>query len=159
MIEDRIKRAKELYLEHKNLFMNDPLIQGYLIKVMDTSISCSIAMDDAGIINTCRICDTEEGGSCCAKGIDERYDETLLLINLLLGIDLPDCRPGKKDCFFLGKDGCSLKARHVLCVNYLCRRAEEEADPEKLMLLRDVEGVLLETIFHLHDRIKRLPHD
>jgi hypothetical protein len=112
-------------------------------------------MAEVGIVAECRRCEEEEGGSCCGSGIENRYDLELLLINLLLGASLAEHADRAKSCRFLGERGCTLVARHVLCVNYLCARLRETLSPGQLSLLQDSSGEELETEFFLHEAIKR----
>ncbi|MBA7644220.1 hypothetical protein ES703_51962 [subsurface metagenome] len=88
----------------------------------------------------------------CSMGI--KYDGWLLLINLLLDVRLPKKRHDKESCFFLGEGGCLLKARHVICVNYLCKKITDQIDPHKLNALREKEGVELDILFLLNERLK-----
>jgi hypothetical protein len=43
--------------------------------------------------------------------VEEWYDPVLLLINRLLGADLPERREVPDNCFFLGEKGCKIPAR------------------------------------------------
>jgi hypothetical protein len=112
-------------------------------------------MAEIGVVTECRRCEEEEGGSCCGSGIENRYNEVLLLINLLLGVSLPEGADRTKSCYFLGERGCTLVARHVLCVNYLCARLRERLTPAQLSRLQAASGEELETEFRLHEAIKR----
>ncbi len=80
-------------------------------------------MRSVGISETCRVC-AMETGSCCKRWVEEEYDEVVLLINLLLGVDLPEERYREDLCFFCGENGCVLKAREGFCVTYLCERID-----------------------------------
>ena len=55
----------------------------------------------------------------------------------------------------MGPDGCTLKSRHVLCVNYLCKKITDRVASQKIRTLRDKEGRELDTLFRLHEQIKR----
>jgi hypothetical protein len=112
-------------------------------------------MAEIGLVDECRRCEELEGGSCCGSGIENRYTEVLLLINLLLGVPLPEGAGRPKSCFFLGQTGCTLFARHVLCVNYLCASLRERFTPAQLSRLQDASGEELETEFRLYETIKQ----
>jgi len=112
-------------------------------------------MAEIGVVDECRRCEEVEGGSCCGSGIENRYSEVLLLINLLLGAPLPRGAERPRSCFFLGETGCNLLARHVLCVNYLCARLRQRLTPAQLSRLQDLSGEELETEFRLYETIKR----
>jgi hypothetical protein len=108
----------------------------------------------AGVAATCRKCDEEEGGSCCGAGIENRYTPELLLMNILLGADLPESRYFENSCWFLGDRGCMLPARDVLCINYLCTRLQKELSPESLLQLQATTGCEMEVLFVLHNKIR-----
>ena len=111
-------------------------------------------MAQTGIVQICRRCDQEEGGSCCGAGIENRYDAWLLLINLLLEVHLSGERRRDDACFFWGEHGCILMARHILCINYLCKNLTDQIDPSTIALLREKEGAEVNALFIFHERIK-----
>ncbi len=80
-------------------------------------------MRSVGITETCRRCALETG-SCCKRWVEDVYDETTLVINLLLGVDLPKERYRDDLCFFCGENGCRLRAREGACVTYLCDKID-----------------------------------
>jgi len=106
-------------------------------------------------VDECRDCEEREGGSCCGAGLENRYDVSLLLTNLLLGVKLPKQGHEPSSCFFLGAQGCVLRARHVICVNYLCKKISDHIDAKRIAALRAKEGVELELLFHLQEEIKK----
>ena len=127
---------------------------GDMLRRLDAAVCSSREqMSHSGVGNLCRFCEEQEGGSCCGAGLENRYSGILLLINLLLGTAIPRERQDPKGCFFLGPKGCRLMARHVLCVNYLCKKITDGTDPRKIALLRDKEGVELGLLFLLNEHI------
>ncbi len=114
------------------------------------------ALHQSGISRICRDCDLEEGGSCCAAGLENHYDPWLLLINLLMETRLPRVRRHSRDCLFLGDGGCCLAARHTLCVNYLCRKIEARTTPARLRVVWDKEGREQVLLFRINEHLKRL---
>jgi len=80
-------------------------------------------MRSVGITETCRICALETG-SCCLRWVEDVYDVTTLLINILLGVKLPKSRYREELCYFVRENGCILKARESICVTYLCERID-----------------------------------
>ncbi len=154
-IELKIKTARDLYEKWGSSIEADTLLAGMLRDLAACSKASGIASIHKGVSGACRQCDEEEGGSCCGAGIENRYTPELLLMNLLLGVDLPDMRHSAKSCYFLGESGCSLSARDVLCINYLCTRLQKEMPLEDLIELQETNGREMETLFLLHDRIRR----
>jgi hypothetical protein len=135
----------------------DPEVAALLKRLEGALLASQEAMERAGITALCRICEEEDGGSCCGAGIENRYDAVLLLINRLLGVALPDSRRvGKTSCFFLGDEGCLLDARQVICVNYICDIIQMKIEPAELNALREEEGRALDATFLLHKRISAL---
>jgi hypothetical protein len=68
--------------------------------------------------------------------VEEWYDPVLLLVNLLLGVQIPLSREVEDGCLFVGSGGCELAAKHSFCLNYLCPdlKAGLDADAEKRLL-------------------------
>ena len=135
---------------------NDPRLTALIARFRDAVEASRREMAATGIVALCRQCEEEEGGSCCGKGLENRYDPWLLLINLLLGVNLPHSRRRADSCFFLGKPGCLLSARHTICVNYICAKITDRIDPEKISRLREKEGIELDTLFLLHEAVKAM---
>ena len=153
-IEEKVSWADACYQKYKNTFLEDKNILKLLDDFRETSLESLKEMNEIGMVYECRKCEEEEGGACCGKGIENRYSGTLLLINLLLGVILPAKAPDPESCFFLGGQGCSLIARHVICVNYICKKITERIPGYALNGLREKEGVELETLFILNEKIK-----
>jgi hypothetical protein len=109
-----------------------------------------------GIVELCRDCEEREGGSCCGAGLEKHYSAMLLLINRLLGVTLPRKREEPSSCFFLSSTGCSLVARHVLCINYVCNKITSRTKPERLSSLREAEGEEILLLFQVNEKLKRL---
>jgi hypothetical protein len=79
----------------------------------------------------------------------------LLAINLVLGGTLPEVRKCAKGCFFLKEDGCSLVARHVLCVNYMCLKIQKALPLDALLRVQTAAGAELDTAFLLQEAMKK----
>lgn len=152
-IGEKIDWARRCLDQYGPVLLEDPLIGDLLLRLRQVSEATRAEMADLGIVEACRICEEEEGGSCCGAGIENRYEGIMLVINGLLGVELPEVGSLPESCHFLGPEGCLLRARHVLCVNYLCNRAVGRHDPSELARLRENEGEELELIMHLYDRI------
>ena len=108
-----------------------------------------------GVVAECKHCEEQEGGSCCGTGIENKYDVELLLVNLLLEVSLQDQQVSQNSCYFLGEEGCKLTARHVLCVNYICNKLQKKLTREELLELQTCAGEELDTLFFLHEAIKK----
>jgi hypothetical protein len=147
-IEERIEAAKELFSIRDRIL--DTEIAFYLEKLNLAIEESRKLMEKVGVTEACAEC---KDASCCGRGIEERYDSITLLINLLLGNELSE---GDADgCYFLTSNGCSLKVREVICVNYLCEKIYSSVEHEQLIFLQEAYGRELETLFLLSEMIKR----
>lgn len=155
-IEVKIAWAENCYHKIGDQLLRDDRIAELLVKSKKAIFASHKEMADGGVVNECKGCEEREGGSCCGAGLENRYGGVLLLINLLLGMKIPRDRPDPSSCFFLGKKGCLLPARHTICVDYLCKKITDRIDPQKIVALREKEGVELERLFFLHERIKEI---
>jgi hypothetical protein len=72
--------------------------------------------------------------------VEEWYDPVLLLINRLLGADLPDRREVPDNCLFLGAQGCRIPARYHFCVNFLCDRIKSGIQESRMEEVRRTSG-------------------
>jgi hypothetical protein len=163
-IEKKIGWAEHCYKNFRGPLIQDKPIFDYLTRIEDAIRASHKEMRETGILDICRDCEKNGGGSCCGAGLENKYDVWLLLINLLLDVRLPKKRHQKESCFFLGETGCLLKARHVICVNYLCKKITDQINPHTLKALREKEGIELHVLFRLNERLKkvlqfRLPKD
>jgi hypothetical protein len=153
-ISEKIAAAHRLYLRWGEQLKNDPAISARLAELSQRVEASSALSLRSGVVEQCRICEEEEGGSCCGQGIENRYSPELLLLNLLLDLKLPEAAKSSKSCFFLGEQGCVLKAREILCINYLCFKLKETIRPEMLLEIQEVNGAEMDLVFALHERIK-----
>jgi hypothetical protein len=154
-IDAKIAWAEKRYHDVMGRLLGDQEIGVLLDKLKGAIRASHMEMTEAGVVDACRDCEEREGGSCCGAGLENRYDGSLLLINLLLGAKLPRQGYDPSSCFFLGEQGCLLLARHVICVNYLCKKVTDHIDAEKIAALQEKEGLELELLFHLQERIKK----
>jgi hypothetical protein len=155
-IAEKIAWACHCYREAKDAFLADEVVNHLLSDLKNAVGASRREMRVAGVVAACRYCEEHDGGSCCGAGIEDHYSGLLLLINLLLGARIPERRLDPSSCWFLKPSGCSLRARHTLCVNYLCAKATEGKDQQKIAALRVREGIELECLFHLQERLLTL---
>ena len=155
-VEAKIAWAENRYQEIGDLLFGYERTSDLLGKVKEAIHASRREMTEAGVLNECKECEEREGGSCCGAGLEKRYDGILLLINLLLGVKIPKQRYDPISCHFQGERGCLLLARHVICVNYLCKKITNHIDPKRIAALREKEGVELELLFFLQEQIRQL---
>lgn len=155
-IKEKIAWARDCYVRFGESLLGDQRIARLLDELKEAVEASRRELAESGVADVCRRCDQEEGGSCCGAGIENRYDGSLLLINLLLGVDLPQERCRADACFLSGENGCLLTARHVICINYLCKKVTDQIDPARIRALQEKEGREVDILFMLNERIKTL---
>jgi hypothetical protein len=155
-IETKIAWARDCWLRLKETLLEDAAVARLSGEVKEAIRESHAAMAHLGIAGECRDCEEARGGSCCGLGLENYYSGTLLLINLLLGVDVPTERVDKQSCFFLGNNGCRLSARHVICINYLCEEVTSRVNPSRIAALREREGVEVNLLFQLNERILKV---
>ena len=154
-IQQKIEQAHNLYGACGDSLRQNPSIRTLLTKLQECIKNTKDSMLRLGVVAECKHCEEEEGGSCCGAGIENRYDVALLLINLLLGASLRNHNPNGNSCYFLGEYGCLLTARHVLCVNYICKKLQKKLTRDELIEVQTCAGEELDTLFILHEAIKK----
>ncbi len=155
-IQEKIEWADTCFNKYKKILLEDKKSSQLLDDFEKASSESFKEMHEIGLVNQCRQCEEEEGGGCCGAGIENRYSGTLLLINRLMGVKLPSDRPDSKSCFFLGPKGCTLRARHVICINYICKKITDNIPEKNINHLRNKEGLEIEILFILNERIKTI---
>ena len=153
-IIENIRTARDLCLKWGAELKSDPSILSRLRELTARTEASRLASLQSGVSDACRRCDEDDGGSCCGAGIENRYTPELLLINLLLGAELPESRYSEKSCHFLHNRGCILPVRDILCINYLCSRLQKEIPQRNILSLQDATGREMEAVFVLHDTIR-----
>jgi hypothetical protein len=155
-IEDKIQMARAVYIQWGRALLEDPGIRGLLQRLERDMAFSHETMHLLGIDSACARCDaTAPEGSCCSRGLENKYDVVLLLLNLLMGVNLDDGRSREDSCFFLGPRGCRLRVRSLLCIEYLCPELEEALGWEGLLRIQGATGGELECSFLLCDAIKK----
>ena len=155
-IQEKIHVAHELLAQAGEVLRQDRQIQT-LLKVLEQELETSRrTMVDLEVVAACKHCDEQEGKSCCGRGFENKFDPYLLLINLLLGVSLPEHHARPDGCYFLTRTGCCLRVRLFLCVDFLCPAILTRLSHKELVKLQTVSGHELTTGFLVYDAIKRV---
>jgi len=157
-IQEKIRMAHDLYARWGTVLREDRGIEALLARLSQDLESSRQTMADLGIVAACTDCDQGEGQSCCAqgRGFEEKYDPYLLLMNLVLGVSLPEHHARPDGCHLLTRTGCCLKVRLFLCVDFLCPAIHNRLSHEELVRLQTVSGYELTTGFLVYDAIKSI---
>jgi len=153
-MEQKVRNVKRKFSVMKDALLQNDGVRALLDK-LDSAIKASRrCMVELGVVEICREC-AMEGNCCCRKWVENEYGEEILLVNLLLGVELPSRRAIPDACFFLTSTGCMLKAREVICVDFLCDRIKRIGH-ENIVKLQNIEGEELETLFLLEEKIRAI---
>ena len=135
-----IHKAEEICLIYGEQLLQDPIIAILIEKYKKAIDATGNLFKKIGVIDACHICAQKNHGSCCFEGMENNYTPVLLLINMLMGVELPHKREHQSHCFFVGSGGCKLMARYHFCVNYFCPDLEKAMGKDKLNSLLTVVG-------------------
>ncbi len=153
-MEKKIKWAKRIYNTFGSRLLEDETVRS-LLKKYERSIDNNWkVMEQTGVVEECTRCALEDGGSCCGSGIENKFDVVNLLINLLMKVSLPKGPWDPTGCWFLGERGCLIKARHVICVNFICRRLYDRLDKEAIRRVQNAMQQETEYGFMLEEYLK-----
>ena len=153
--------VREVHLAyHLHKIFSDALLQDEKIRTLLVQLDQNIEatqkeMVAVGVIKECADCAVNGEGTCCGKRTGYKYDSVILLVNLLLGKTIPLQSQDPLACYFLTREGCILRARHVICVNFLCPRLHKNIQHEMLVRLQEVAGEELDTLFLIEEYIKK----
>ena len=73
-IEEKIAWAHWCYDEFGSSLLKDEKISELLVRVKNALRQSYRQMFKTGIVDICRKCELEEGGSCCGAGLENKYD-------------------------------------------------------------------------------------
>jgi hypothetical protein len=154
-ILNHIRRAGFLYGRYAKSLMADgnvrTLVERYGAGIEQTAA----AMNGEGIGEACGECARQNPSGCCFSGIEEGYDDILLLLNMLLGCALPESREERGSCFFVGERGCRLRARYYFCLHYFCPALKTSLGERRISVLQKQVGLELHAGWQAEEAVRR----
>jgi hypothetical protein len=139
-VSQYISEAKQVYTSLGGEILNNPqlteLLAGFKQQIEDTNR----LFKELDVAADCADCCDHEKGPCCFDGAQGWYDLRLLLINLLLGVEVPDSPELVDDCWFNSPTGCKLLAKDSICLNFFCPDIQERLNDDELLSLRQQVG-------------------
>ena len=154
-VAHEIISANRLYNAFGHSLLQDEKIRTLLAQLDQQIEETQKALVASGIARECADCAVNGEGTCCGKRTGYKYDSVLLLVNLLLGREIPMQQQDPDSCYFLTREGCILRARHVICVNFICPRLSRNIQPQILIEVQNTAGKELDTLFLLEEYIKK----
>lgn len=159
-ITDAHFRQRTLRAEHLHRELGMPLMQDETLSALLSLLNRSIEdsrreMDSLRVVNECADCAADGAGTCCSERTGNKCDVLLLVINLLLDRTMPVSQRHTGHCYFLSPRGCSLWARPVICINFLCDRLRQNIEHKKLVVLQQIAGREMDALFLVEEYLKK----
>lgn len=154
-LTDKITKAYDLKKKFSNSLLQNKDFRNLLINLDEKIENTRKKMIEIGVVRECADCAVNGEGTCCGMRTAYKCDSIILFINLLLGITFPFRIENPHLCFFLSKHGCLLRARPVICINYICNRLRNNIPHEKLVDLQNIAGEEITALFMIEEFIKK----
>ena len=155
MKENSIQQANDLFERFGEGILRDETCRHLLAAYRKSIEETWETMKTIGVVTTCIACSGKNTAGCCFYGVEEWYDETLLFINRLLGVKIPESREIDKRCLFVGQTGCKLLARYFFCINYLCDELKAMMNPLDRKHLMAVSGKEISSGIQVEQAIRK----
>jgi len=155
MIQQEIERATYIYIRCGRTLLKDPDMVFLINRYRESIRNTQLIMKEVGVIEACSSCAGVKTSGCCFSGVEDWYDAYLLLINLLLGGEIPVKTDFQESCLFVGEYGCKLMARHSFCVNFLCPDLLKGFGSGQRQMLSKVAGNELQTGWELEKALRK----
>lgn len=149
----KILKAKELYKEKSRILLGNPIIKENLNYLKESIHYSNKEKASVGMTKICRECGLLKK-DCCGRGVELKYSKELLIINMILGVSIPEKPLFEDKCHFLTEKGCLLLARDVFCINYICRSIKDSISFEDLKRVQQVEDKEIRILFELQELLK-----
>ena len=135
-----IDKAKQIFKLHGKSILEDKEISG-LIKQYKKYIEHTWkTMETLKVTEICSKCAEIEPGGCCFQDVETWYSDVQLLINMLMGVDIPMLRMYDNSCMFVGEKGCRLLSRNAFCINFLCDKIKKHVSTGEINILNSSAG-------------------
>ena len=154
-IENLIASAYNLCISYGDSLLQDSELHTLLQRLNKTIAATINEMESVGVVKECADCAAHGEGTCCGTRTGYKCDSILILLNLLLGISPVIQTRRTHLCPFLSEQGCSLRARPVICVNFICQRLRRNITHKSLVRLQEVAGEELDALFTVEEYVKK----
>lgn len=139
-VSQEISQAKEVYAALGGQILEQAELVNLLAKFKEQIDGTNRLFKEMEVDADCAACCDREKGPCCFDGAQGWYDLRLLLINLLLGVEVPNRPELLDDCWFNSPTGCKLLAKDSICLNFFCPDIQTRLSEADLLALRQQVG-------------------
>jgi hypothetical protein len=152
-VASKIAHAYRLFRDYGRRLLGNPQVTQGVKELKRLGDRLNGVMHSLGMPEQCSHCGDAFNGGCCSGEMAGETDALLLLINLLAGGGVQEQERDGFECRFLGINGCVLRFKPFLCLNYICRKMRDGQDPEQRKALADATAALLSQIVTLEGLI------
>lgn len=160
LIEDITKsviiHSENLFKSYHHLLLKDPYLNEQLKLLRDSIEQSRNTMRESGMSAECFKCSVNDEATCCGNEYSLYCNAILLLINRLLGVEIKQQTYSKTLCAYITPTGCSLLARPVICLNFLCNRLRANIPHHRIVITQNIVGKELDNLFRIEEYIKKL---
>ena len=153
--DSKIREARRLFRLHGQSLLENPEVSESIRELNRLDEALQEVMRTMGMDEECAECGREFDGGCCS---DEMASETyalLLLIAMLAGGEACEQEREELGCRFLGPDGCVLKFKPFICINYRCRKMVARHSSEDSARLEHTTSALLNQLVAVEELLCR----
>ena len=154
-LRSKLQNAHRLHRRFGARLSANRQIQENLIELIHLEQRVTEAMRSMGMSELCAECGAQPGGGCCSAMMANETDAMLLLINLSAGFEASPRREDDHECCFLGPEGCSLKFKPFLCLNYLCRSIYAGTTREQLARIQGATSQFLGQLVLVEELVRQ----
>ena len=154
MIQNEIDKAKQLFKLYGKTILEDKDISELLEKYKKAIENTWKTMENLKVTETCSECAKGEPGGCCFQDVETWYSDFQLLINMLMGAEIPSNRMYDNSCMFVGEQGCMLPSRNAFCINFLCDKIKNLISKKDIINLYATAGKEIDCGIRLENAIK-----
>lgn len=154
-IKNLIASAYNLRISYGDSLLQDSEMHTLLQRLNKTIAATINKMESVGVVKECADCAVYGEGTCCGTRTGYKCNRILILLNLLLGVSPVIQTRHPHLCPFLTEQGCSLMARPVICVNFICQRLLRNITHENLVRLQEVAGEEIDVLFTAEEYVKK----
>lgn len=129
---EKLAEARTLFAELAGRLTASGLLTEELELLRSHTQALNLHMRTMDLGRLCGNCAATPGGGCCSAYMAGNTDAIQILINLLLGISVPQQPDCAENCCFLGPQGCLFLVKPIFCLNYNCTHIIDSAEPKSL---------------------------
>jgi hypothetical protein len=155
LIEKKLEKAEQAFRLYGNWILEEKEISSLLKEHRKAIENTWRIMKELNIPEACSRCAEKDPGGCCFEGVETWYTPVQLLINMLMGVNIPMSSMFDGICAFAGEKGCLLLSRNAFCINFLCDKIKKHRSREDIDILNSSAGKEIDCGIRLENAITK----